>query len=44
VNVGLGKTMFPDDILNGRLVVEVGLAVVRPAEFIILRFAHKLAQ
>jgi phage tail sheath protein FI len=44
VNVGLGKTMTSDDILNGRLVVEVGLAVVRPAEFIILRFAHKLAQ
>lgn len=44
INVGLGKTMTSDDILNGRLVVEVGLAVVRPAEFIILRFAHKLAQ
>jgi phage tail sheath protein FI len=44
VNVGLGKTMSPDDILNGRLIVEVGLAVVRPAEFIILRFSHKLAQ
>jgi hypothetical protein len=44
VNVGLGKTMNPDDILNGRLIVEVGLAVVRPAEFILLRFSHKLAQ
>jgi phage tail sheath protein FI len=44
VNIGLGKTMTQDDILNGLLVVEVGLAVVRPAEFIILRFAHKLAQ
>ena len=44
VNVGLGKTMSPDEVLNGRLIVEVGLAAVRPAEFIILRFAHKLAQ
>ena len=44
VNIGLGKTMTSDDILNGRLIVEVGLAVVRPAEFIILRFAHKLVQ
>jgi phage tail sheath protein FI len=24
--------------------VEIGLAAVRPAEFIILRFSHKLAQ
>lgn len=44
VNIGLGKTMTQDDILSGVLVVEVGLAVVRPAEFIILRFAHKLTQ
>lgn len=44
VNVGLNKTMTQDDILNGRLIVEVGLAAVRPAEFIILRFSHKLAQ
>ncbi|MEB3265918.1 MAG: phage tail sheath C-terminal domain-containing protein [Cyanobacteriota bacterium] len=44
VNVGLGKTMTSDDVLSGRLIVEIGLAVVRPAEFIILRFAHKVAQ
>lgn len=44
VNVGLNKTMTMDDILNGRLIVEIGLAAVRPAEFIILRFSHKLAQ
>ncbi|MEB3362422.1 MAG: phage tail sheath C-terminal domain-containing protein [Synechococcaceae cyanobacterium] len=44
VNVGLNKTMTNDDILNGRLIVEIGLAAVRPAEFILLRFSHKLAQ
>jgi phage tail sheath protein FI len=44
VNVGLNKTMTQDDILNGLLIVEIGLAAVRPAEFIILRFSHKLAQ
>jgi len=44
VNVGLNKTMTMDDVLNGRLIVEIGLAAVRPAEFIILRFSHKLAQ
>ena len=42
VKVGLGETMTSQDILEGRMVVEVGLAVVRPAEFIVLRFAHKM--
>lgn len=44
VRVGLGETMSSDDILNGRMIVEIGLAVVRPAEFIVLRFMHKLAE
>lgn len=44
VNVGLGKTMTQQDILEGRMIVEIGLAAVRPAEFIILRFSHKLAE
>ncbi len=44
VAVGLGKTMTALDILEGRLIVEIGMAVVRPAEFIILRFSHKLAE
>lgn len=41
--VGLNQTMTQDDILNGLMIVEIGLAVVRPAEFIVLRFSHKLA-
>lgn len=44
VHVGLGRTMTPQDILDGRLIVEVGIAAVRPAEFIVLRFMHKLAE
>ncbi len=44
VNVGLGKTMTTQDILEGRLIVEIGVAAVRPAEFIILRFSHKMQQ
>lgn len=44
VHCALGTTMTADDILNGKLIVEVGLAVVRPAEFIILRFSHKLQE
>ena len=42
VHVGLGQTMTAQDILEGRLVIEIGLAVLRPAEFIILRFMHKM--
>jgi phage tail sheath protein FI len=37
VRVGAGQTMTSRDVLEGRLVIEIGLAVVRPAEFIILR-------
>ncbi|MEX2566050.1 MAG: phage tail sheath C-terminal domain-containing protein [Cyclobacteriaceae bacterium] len=44
VNVGLGKTMTTLDILEGRLIIEVGVAAVRPAEFIILKFSHKLQE
>jgi phage tail sheath protein FI len=38
VSIGLGKTMTENDILEGRMIVEIGMATVRPAEFIILRF------
>ncbi|NER78563.1 MAG: phage tail sheath family protein [Leptolyngbya sp. SIO1D8] len=44
VNVGLGQTMTEQDILEGRMIVEIGIAAVRPAEFIILRFSHKLQE
>lgn len=44
VAVGLNKTMTALDILEGRMIVEIGLAVVRPAEFIILRFSHKMGK
>jgi len=44
VKVGLGETMTELDIFEGRMIVEIGLAVVRPAEFIILRFMHKMLQ
>ncbi len=42
VHVGLGETMTELDIWEGRMIVEIGMAVVRPAEFIILRFMHKM--
>ena len=44
VKIGLGETMTAQDILEGRMIVEIGMAVVRPAEFIVLRFAHKLPE
>lgn len=42
VKLGLGSTMTADDILNGIMNVEIGLAVARPAEFIVLKFSHKM--
>lgn len=44
VRVGLGQTMTAEDILNGYMNVEIGMAVVRPAEFIILKFSHKMQE
>lgn len=44
VKVGLGETMTEVDVWEGRMIVEIGMAVVRPAEFIILRFMHKMLQ
>ena len=42
VNVGLGSTMTADDILNGMLKVTVLVALVRPAEFIVLTFEQQM--
>jgi uncharacterized protein len=44
VAVGLNQTMTALDILEGRMIVEIGMAVVRPAEFIILRFSHLMQE
>jgi len=42
VHIGLGSTMTEVDIWEGRMIVEIGMAVVRPAEFIVLTFMHKM--
>jgi hypothetical protein len=44
VEVGLGTTMSQQDILEGKMIVRIGLAAVRPAEFIILEFSHFVNQ
>jgi Bacteriophage tail sheath protein len=41
-HVAVGReTMTEDDILNGRLIIEIGIAPVRPAEFVIFRIYQK---
>lgn len=42
VAVGLGRTMTATDVVEGRMIVEVQVAPVRPAEFIVLRFMQHL--
>jgi phage tail sheath protein FI len=42
VRCGLNSTMTPQDVLDGRLNVEIGLAPVRPAEFIVLRIGQQI--
>ena len=41
-SVSVGReTMTEDDIRNGRLIIEIGIAPVRPAEFVIFRVFQK---
>lgn len=42
VNIGLGVTMTAQDILEGKMIISIGLAVARPAEFIILEVTQLL--
>ncbi len=43
VAIGLGKTMTPEDVLAGIMRVQVKLALVRPAEFIIITYQQEMA-
>ena len=40
----LGTTMTQDDIDNGRLIIQVGIAPVKPAEFVIIRIQQFTAE
>jgi len=42
VSVGLGETMTPVDILEGRMNITVLVAVTRPAEFIEITFQQQM--
>ncbi len=41
VAVGLNQTMSAQDILEGRMIVKIGYAPSRPAEFIVLEFVQQ---
>ena len=43
VYCGLGETMTDNDIWEGRMIVQIGISAVRPAEFIILQFMQMMA-
>jgi len=42
VKCGLGTTMTAQDILEGRINIEAGLAVLAPSEFTVFKFSHQL--
>jgi phage tail sheath protein FI len=44
VHVGKGITMTEDEINQGKMIIQVGMAAVRPAEFIILNFTQDMSQ
>ncbi|MGP2471599.1 phage tail sheath family protein [Yersinia sp. 2540 StPb PI] len=44
VQIGQGITMSEDHIKQGKMIMMIGLAAVRPAEFIILQFTQDVAQ
>jgi phage tail sheath protein FI len=44
VEVGLGSTMTPNDILDGIMNVTVKVAITRPAEFIVITFQQKMQE
>jgi phage tail sheath protein FI len=42
VQIGLGFTMTPLDILEGKMLISVKLAILRPAEFIVITFEQQM--
>jgi len=44
VDIGESVTMTSDDIAQGKMIVNVGMAAVRPAEFIIVQFTQDVGQ
>ena len=42
VNCGLDSTMTALDVLDGRMILQIGVAPIRPAEFIILQLVFQV--
>ncbi len=42
IDVGLGTTMTPEDILEGYMKIQVRVAVTHPAEFIVITFQQQM--
>lgn len=42
VKVGLGQTMTPQDVVDGKMIIEIGMAVMRPAEFIVMIITQEM--
>jgi phage tail sheath protein FI len=42
ISIGLGETMTSQDVLNGLLIVSVGVAMTRPAEFTLVTFTQQM--
>ncbi len=44
VQVGIGTTMTPNDVLDGIMRISVKVAISRPAEFIVITFQQKMQE
>ncbi|WP_339626051.1 phage tail sheath C-terminal domain-containing protein [uncultured Maribacter sp.] len=42
VQIGLGNSMTAEDILEGKMLVSIKLAIVRPAEFMLVNFEQQM--
>jgi phage tail sheath protein FI len=42
VRCGLGTTMSQNDIDQSRLIIEIGMAVIKPAEFVIIKMTYQM--
>jgi phage tail sheath protein FI len=42
VQCGIGSTMTAQDVLEGYMVVQITLTMLRPAEFIVLTFKQQM--
>ncbi|KAA3623780.1 MAG: phage tail sheath family protein [Flavobacterium sp.] len=44
VNIGLGKTMTPQDIQNGIMRISLAIALMHPAEFVVISIEQKMQE